>query len=98
MRVETPAARNTDPITSHLAAEKHTQSKAREIGCKVVTEYVRRKPGQTSRELSVMFEDDRYFIARRLPDANGLTVRQGPKRKCVIAGTMAVTWWLINDG
>jgi len=86
-----PRARNTDPKTSHEAAEfirgtaKKQQSKAAEA--------VRTYPGQTSQELADLTGLDRYMLARRLPEVEGSLVSKGDTRRCQVSGRTATTWW-----
>lgn len=92
-RIETPAARNTDPITSHLAAEHITKTGARAYQQAQVAAAVRSFPGRTSFELAMASQIDRYTVARRLPECEtaGLVKREGV-RKCGISGRLALTW------
>lgn len=93
MRVETPAARASDPETSHLAAEEVTASGVRQQQIGLAIAAVRAHPDRTSMELSVVTGHDRYMLARRLPDAEtAQAVRKGPARTCTVSGRKAVTW------
>lgn len=89
-----PIARETDPETSHFAAEEVTASGRRATQQHSVLAAVRANPGRTSLELAEVMRSDRYMVARRLPEleAAGL-VWKGPARKCVVGNRMAVTWW-----
>lgn len=95
--VETPAARVTDPITSHLAADKHTASGRRGSNMQAAADLVRRMPGCTSWELSKHIDlgDDTYHeLARRLPEAvRAGVVAKGASRTCSVSGNLATTWW-----
>lgn len=95
VRVETPAARSTDDLSSHLAAEEVTRSGARQRHLEIVAAAVRKHPGMTSAELTVVCGLERHETARRLPDAvtAGL-VKKGDLRACTRSGRLAVTWWL----
>lgn len=93
-RVETPAARRSDPITSHVAAEQITASGARGQQQAQASAAVRAFPGLTSFELAMRTNIDRYTLARRLPECvTAGTVRKGEARKCSITGRQALTWW-----
>ena len=93
MTVATPAARTTDPHTSHLAAEEITASGARQQQIGVAIAAVRAHPGHTSMELANLTGHDRYMLARRLPDAEtARAVSKGEARTCTISGRKAVTW------
>lgn len=88
-----PIARNTDPVTSHLAAQEVTREGIRGKQALIVLEAVRRYPGRTSMELSRLCELDRYQISRRLADLEHAgEVEKGEARMCDIAGRLAVTW------
>lgn len=93
-RVETPAARRTDPVTSHLAAEQHTASGKRAAQQVLTVAAVRAFPGRTSFELAMATNHDRYMLARRLPEVvcAGL-VRKGDPKRCSVTGKTALTWW-----
>ena len=93
-RIETPAARRTDPRTSHEAAERVTQSGVRQNQARIVLAAVHMSPGLTSAELAERLSVNRQMPARRLPELKTAElVEQGPIRKCTIAGKNAVTWW-----
>lgn len=93
-RVETPAARRTDPESSHLAAEHVTRSGKRGLQQAQATAAVRSFPGCTSFELALKTDIDRYTLARRLPECvTAGTVRKGEQRTCSITGRQALTWW-----
>lgn len=93
-RVETPAARATDPDTSSLAAEAVTRSGQRGENQQVVGATVAKHPGCTSRELAGHCVLDRYEIARRLPECEtGGSVHRGSARKCSVSSRKAMTWW-----
>lgn len=93
-RVETPAARSTDPETSHLAAEQHTASGARAHQLAQAISAVRAFPGRTSFELALATDLDRYMLARRLPEAIAAgAVKKGAAKACSVTGRQALTWW-----
>lgn len=95
-RVETPAARRTDPISSHLAAEQITASGARGQQQAQAAAAVRAFPGCTSFELAMKTSIDRYVLARRLPECvTGNTVRKGELKTCSVTGRKAIAWWPI---
>jgi len=93
--VETPAARATDPVTSHIAAAEHTASGKRGSNVAAVIDLVRAAPGHTSAELSRHSRDlTRHEVARRLPEAETAgAVFKGAKRRCEVNGSLAMTWW-----
>lgn len=93
-KVETPAARATDPETSHIAAAEHTASGKRGTNVAAVIDLVRACPGLTSAELARRSVLTRHEVARRLPEAETAgAVRKGEKRRCSANGTLAMTWW-----
>lgn len=99
IRVETPAARRTDPESSHLAAEHITKSGARSDQQNKAVEAVKQFPGHTSHELATLtcgkrnVIDWRYALARRLPECQTAgRVRKGPMRACSVTGRKAHVW------
>ena len=106
MNVQTQAARNSDPVSSHFASDDLNQSgrrgeQVRFVASLLKTAYrngiIARRRGITSKELSHLFDVDRYLVARRLPDAAfaGLAI-QGDKehtRKCDISERQCIEWW-----
>lgn len=94
MNIQTPAARNTDPQSSHIAAKRVTLSGIRANQQIEVFRLVKKYPGLTSAELSRKTKKlDRYQIARRLPELKG--VRKGVPRHCGISKQSCDTWWPI---
>jgi hypothetical protein len=92
--VATPAARATDPATSHEAAEHITATGARAAQQRLAVEAVKQYPGLTSRELGRRTTLCRFLLARRLPECEtGKSVKRGQARRCSVSGRMAVTWW-----
>lgn len=92
-RIETPAARATDPATSHEAADIITTSGRRQAHIERVVAAVRAHPGLTSAELAPHAGLERHEAARRLPEAETAgQVRKGPPRICSTSGRRAVTW------
>jgi DNA-binding MarR family transcriptional regulator len=86
-------ARNTDPITSHIAAQQITLSGARGRQQRIALRAVIEHPGLTSRELAALCSLDRYQMARRLPELEEADlVAKGPARQCKAGGRPAVTW------
>lgn len=95
----TPVARNTDPITSHMAASEITVSGVRSDQCRQVLALVAMYPDKTSFELSTRSRDlDRYQVARRISDLEHAgVVRKNGKRACFMSGRKAVTWVVAKD-
>lgn len=91
--VQTPAARSTDPGTSHIAAEAVTKSGVRARQQRQVLDALRQWPGCTSAELAQRANIDRYAVARRLPELVPTFAFRGGSTICSISGRPAVTWW-----
>ena len=91
--IRTPAARSTDPETSHIAAEAVTTSGVRAHQQRQVLAALREWPGCTSAELAQRASMDRYAVARRLPELVPTFAVQGTARRCQVSGRPAVTWW-----
>lgn len=88
-----PRARNTDPASSHEAAERQRKGRA-DSDAMAVLACVKTMPGATSAELAMFYGLDRHMAGRRLPDLEERQlVRRGAIRKCKAHGTNAVTWW-----
>ena len=94
LNLASPRARNTDPASSHEAANRQRKGRAN-TDAMIVLACVKTMPGATSAELAMFYGLDRHMVARRLPDMEerGL-VKRGEIRKCNAHGTNAVTWWL----
>lgn len=104
--VETPAARTTDPETSHIAAEQITKIGTRARHQREVLELLNRCDGRTSAELAELAQRcaglshlDRHAVARRLPElATAGLVRRGATVVCKANGTKATSWWVTTAG
>lgn len=91
--IETPAARSTDPETSHKAAEEITASGRRHAQQQRVFLAVKLWPGRTSAEIAALMNEQRQMPARRLSElVTGGYVERGPFRKCTYSGKAAITW------
>ena len=106
---DTPIARRTDPVTSHLAACEVTRSGKRGAQQRLVHNYVVKFPGHTSQELAEICQQhggalDRYDFARRLPElaserdihgnhCKAFITRGMSKRLCRITGKLATVWY-----
>ncbi len=104
MNIQTPAARNTDPESSHIAATAVTKKGVRKLRQQALTKLLIKEFawGKTSAELARIvdpehFPDDyglrRSEVARRLSDIKHITARKGKTRKCTELGTTAAEWW-----
>lgn len=97
-----PAA-NTDPATSHQAAQHMVESGKLNAQCEIVLGLVLRWPGRTSAELAANAQAeriagvDRTIIARRLPEVERAgRIFRGAAVKCRMNQTVAVTWWPVG--
>ena len=88
-----PAARTTDPDTSHEAAARHSASGARGTNAERVLQSMVRGYPETFREIALRAGMDCVEVMRRLNDLrrSGLVGIDG-KRKCRITGTRMQTW------
>ena len=94
MNIQTPAARNTDPITSHLAAGSVTKSGSRQTHSQLCRDAVRKYPGASSARIAKLTGLDRHEAARRLADLTDLYVEKGEPARCKLCkGNLCVTWW-----
>lgn len=106
--IETPAARATDPRTSHEAADEITSSGVRGTQQRAVLRLIRLFPGRTAGELAEESDVDftrglprdevrRYFaIQRRASELEPQYVKprqDAGKRRCRVRGTMATELW-----
>lgn len=95
-RIETPAARRSDPESSHRAAVEITASGARAHQQAQTIAAVRAFPGCTTQELAELTGLDRYALARRAPECvTAGAIRKGEQRTCAVTGRLALTWWVI---
>lgn len=93
--IDTPAARRTDPLPSHLAAAEITANGVRGNQQRQVLAAVRAWPGRTSRELAQLMCGDRHAVARRLPELESEgKVHKDIERTCTIGHRLASTWLL----
>jgi len=91
-------SRKLDPETSAEAAERVERNGTAAGQRQNVLAAVNTHPGMTSAEIAELLGMERHAPARRLPELRdaGL-LRMGEKRKCTVAGTMAMTWEPIDD-
>ena len=86
-------ARNTDPESSHLAAEYMDASGKRSTNQKTILEYIGRNHGMTAAEIGAGTGLGQHEASRRLSEMAGRDVMRGGIRKCSIKGTKMLTWW-----
>lgn len=104
--IETPAARRSDPETSHVAAEEITGSGDRASHQRAVVDLVRRHPGLTAGELAKIQCEGlprdltkRYHaIQRRVSEMSPRYILRGEARKCSESRRMATTLWPAEGG
>ncbi len=91
-------AHSDGPVTEKLAIERHERAGRAGTNRNIVRSFVRGFPGRTSAELDALITlHDVHEIRRRLTDLlNRGEVEQGDKRECAIAGTLAVTWRIVE--
>jgi hypothetical protein len=86
-------ARRTDPVTSHMTAEKVEESGGADTQRKMCLRYVRNHPGRTSAEIAAALYIDRYTPSRRLPELRDAgRVYNGRRRVCSVTGNLSLTW------
>ncbi len=95
--VLTQAARNTDPVTSHLALEQMNKSGKRVSQQKIVLNIVNIFPGWTAAEYARKLQQsgidmDHIAVQRRLSDLCGVSVQKGARTKCTVKRSSMVTW------
>ena len=89
-----PAARTSDPSSSHDAAERVTDSGKRNANVVTVVDCVSKYPSNTSGEIARLCGLERHEAARRTADAEHAgAVKKGEQRVCALSGRKAVTWW-----
>ena len=96
-----PAARQRDPEPSHVAAEKITESGARQTHCERILQAVRDLAkegwkGVTGKEIAAKCGLDFVAVMRRLNDLrNSGELVKGAERVCRVDGkTSLTTWWM----
>lgn len=87
-------SRNTDPETSHIAADRHERAgnanSNRQKCISVLIEY----PGVTAAELAEHARMERHEASRRLPELRQAgKVFNGQKRLCRVNSTLQLTWY-----
>ncbi len=93
-RIETPAARATDPDTSHIAANEVTATGMRAEQRAKTLAAVRAFPGSTMQELADKTGLCRYMLGRRISECETAgVVFRGLKRCCSVTGRMAEPWF-----
>jgi hypothetical protein len=96
--VETPAARNSDPITSHLAAEEITRSGLRGNQQRQCAEAVKQFPGHTCRELAALSRIPNEVLHKRLKECvtAGAIYHSAEPRECTVTRRKAMVYWSLQ--
>jgi len=91
-------ARNTDPVSSHEAADDLQKSGKHVLQKNTVLKALKDYESQygqmaTSAELAARFKLDRHMVGKRLPDLEKewKVIRRGMKR-CSVGGKKATAW------
>ena len=92
-------SRNSDPVTSRLAARELLESGALDTQRSFVYNVLSQNEGLTSRELAALVGGDKHEerarFSRRLPDLKNLGLaKQGESRPCTSCNRTCVTWYL----
>lgn len=91
-----PAARRSDPITSHLADKNITLDGTKATQINQVYKAVKQFRCCTSRELSEITGLDRHMVGKRLSECTQIRhCHEDDKRRCIYSGKLALTWDLI---
>ena len=91
-----PAARNSDPSTSHKADKDITLDGTKEKQLQQVYKAVKQWRNCTSREIAEFAGLDRHMVGRRLPEDSRIKHNgESHKKKCQFSGRLALTWDLI---
>lgn len=98
MTIGTPAARSTDPATSHHAADHMDASGQRAYQQRVTVAAVDRFPGCTTQELAEKAGLSERMLSRRLSEvADDGQIKRGSPRATAFAngttGRPGTTWW-----
>lgn len=89
----TAAARATDPVTSHIAADKVNRSGAVELRCWMIVSALQRENGLTYREIAARTGLDPTETMRRLNtlELRGAVEKRGTEK---INGRSMSRWWI----
>lgn len=102
---DTPRSRRSDPETSHKAAARIKDIGALAQQQRLVLAWVREHPGLTSAELAqlmarrqdgdpALWTKYRPMTARRLGELVPVHLKRGPQRRCLVTGSLSITWWV----
>lgn len=93
-RIETPAARANDPVSSHIAAETITSTGKRQTHLEMIVEAIYAHPGCTAGELTRYTGLTHVQIDRRTGDLRATgRVQFGAIRACRVIGSPMQTLW-----
>lgn len=93
-------ARNTDPLTSHEAAETVERSGRAASQRHLCLLEVWKRPGSTAAEIAARTGLERHVPSRRLPELREAgQIKNGPQRICTVTGNSSMTWEpVVNPG
>ena len=99
MNIQTPAARNTDPDTSHMAAEAFTRSGKRLSHNMRILKAIINKPGMTAGEIAEATGLTQVQVSRRTADFKKIKIEEGEPRHCKALEhrPLCLTYWPKND-
>ena len=92
MNIQTPAARNIDPISSHLAVDEINASGQRQSHQQQVLNALTENDGSTGAELAALTGIEVHEVRKRLNDMAGIYVQRGDIRKCTVSNRQVLTW------
>lgn len=90
---DAPAARATDPATSHAAIEEHTRSGARASQAARILAAITANPGKTAGEIGKLVGLTNVQVCRRIADLVKLrSVTECGSRICTAMKSSQTTW------
>jgi DNA-binding transcriptional ArsR family regulator len=95
-----PAARTTDPHTSHLAAAEITADGTRDRQAAAILQAVREHPDETALELALRLGMERAQTSKRLPELRRVGLVENPRdadgglltRPCRVTRKTVMLW------
>ncbi len=87
-----PITRNTDPITSHIAADQFTKSGKRQNHKDIIFKAICDNPGKTAGELGQITGLGQVRVTRRLSEMDVL-IYPGQNRVCTVNKSLMRTWF-----
>jgi DNA-binding transcriptional ArsR family regulator len=101
-----PAARNTDPVTSHQAAREITADGSRDRQAAAILAAVRDHPDETAAELAGRLGMERAQTSKRLPELRRVGLVENPRdaggelltRACRVTRKTVMLWRSVKGG